>query len=602
MKKQSAFVRKMNDVRIKHKLMISFLLVVCIPVLLVGIILTAAFRQNVLNQATQQTLNNVEKIKKQTDDIIRMPITISDKMLFDNALRSTVNTNYESTFEAVSALWEFRAFKDYMQLYSEINNIRFYTTNETILDNWEFIKTSKATEEASWYKSAMGEVGIHWMYIKDETKKNKNYLSLVRKIPFPTYRTSGVLVIGINQEKLNALLSQEPFDTMIFDDSGYIVAASNPKQVGLNLTNLDFSNQLSGKGPGTFEILYEGKRSRLVMEELTPQSSRNGLRIVSVFSIDSIVSEANRISILGLTIMGISLAIAFLLIYFFSGLLATRMLLLHKNLNKVAMGDLTTVATVDGNDEIGLLSRQFNNMVVSIRGLMDEVSESQRQQDQLELRQKDIKLKMMASQINPHFLFNALESIRMKAHVNGQTEISSIVHMLGKLIRRNLEIGAGKIRLKDELEIVRCYLEIQKFRYGNDRLTFNLELDPHAQSLDIPPLIIQPLIENAVIHGLENIDEGGCVTVTTLLRDRVLHVKVSDNGIGIDEARMDEIMLALGDMDDEQEYRIGLRNVHQRLVLLYGQASGLQIMSGGEDGGTTITFQIPQAQGGQEDA
>ncbi|SFE21242.1 two-component system, sensor histidine kinase YesM [Paenibacillus algorifonticola] len=602
MKKQPLIVRKMNDVRIKHKLMISFLLVVCIPVLLVGIILTAAFRQNVLNQATQQTLNNVEKIKKQTDDIIRMPITISDKMLFDNALRSTVNTNYESTYEAVSALWEFRAFKDYMQLYSEINNIRFYTTNQTILDNWEFIKTSKATEEASWYQSAMGEDGIHWMYMKDETKKNNNYLSLVRKIPFPTYRTSGVLVIGINQGKLNALLSQEPFDTMIFDDSGYIVAASNPKQVGLNLTNLDFSSQLSGKGPGTFEILYEGKRSRLVMEELTPQSSRNGLRIVSVFSIDSIVSEANRISILGLTIMGISLAIAFLLIYFFSGLLATRMLLLNKNLNKVAMGDLTTVATVDGNDEIGLLSRQFNNMVVSIRGLMDEVSESQRQQDQLELRQKDIKLKMMASQINPHFLFNALESIRMKAHVNGETEISSIVHMLGKLIRRNLEIGAGKIRLKDELEIVRCYLEIQKFRYGNDRLTFNLELDPNAQSLEIPPLIIQPLIENAVIHGLENIDEGGCVTVTTLLQDRVLHVQVSDNGIGIGEARMDEIMLALGDMDDEQEYRIGLRNVHQRLVLLYGQASGLEIKSGGEDGGTTITFQIPQAQGGQEDA
>ncbi|WP_338555483.1 sensor histidine kinase [Paenibacillus sp. KS-LC4] len=601
MRKQPLIVRKMNDVRIKHKLMISFLLVVCIPVLLVGIILTAAFRQNVLNQATQQTLNNVEKIKKQTDDIIRMPITISDKMLFDTALRSTVNTNYESTFEAVSALWEFRAFKDYMQLYSEINNIRFYTTNQSILDNWEFIKTSKATEEAQWYKNALEEDGIHWMYMKDETKKNNNYLSLVRKIPFPTYRTSGVLVIGINQGKLNALLSQEPFDTMIFDDSGYIVAASNPKQVGLNLSKLDFSSQLSGKGAGTFEILYEGKRSRLVMEELTPQSSRNGLRIVSVFSIDSIVSEANHISMLGLTIMAISLLIAFVLIYFFSGLLSARMLLLHKNLNKVAMGDLTTVSTVDGNDEIGLLSRQFNNMVVSIRGLMDEVSESQRQQDQLELAQKDIKLKMMASQINPHFLFNALESIRMKAHVNGESEISSIVHMLGKLIRRNLEIGAGKIRLKDELEIVRCYLEIQKFRYGNDRLTFNLELDPGAQSFEIPPLIIQPLIENAVIHGLENIDEGGCVTVTTLLLNRVLHVQVSDNGIGIEEKRLDEIMLALGDMDEEQEYRIGLRNVHQRLVLLYGHASGLQIKSGGEDGGTTISFEIPQAQGGQED-
>jgi two-component system sensor histidine kinase YesM len=438
----------------------------------------------------------------------------------------------------------------------------------------------------------MEQEGIHWGYINDETKNNRNYLSLIRKITFPTYRTSGILVISVDQQELNEMISQEPFDTMIIDDNGYMIAAKNPDWVGKNISDLDFASQLIDKAEGTYEFKYEGKPSKIVVEDLLPASSRNGLKIVSVFTIESIVSGANRISLLGFGIIMLSLVIAFILIYFFSAILAKRMLLLNKDLNKVAMGDLNVISSVTGSDEIGILSKQFNNMVVSIRGLMDEVAESHSQQAQLQLRQKEIKLKMMASQINPHFLFNALESIRMKAHIKGETEISVIVRMLGKMIRRNLEVGTKKIALKDELEIVRCYLEIQKFRYGNDRLTFRLDIDPSGQEIEIPPLIIQPLIENAVVHGLDNMAEGGFVSLTTKLCDRVLHVEVADNGIGINEEKIKQISESLHDMEEEDEYRIGLRNVHQRLVMIYGESCGLKIHS--ELGsGTTISFEIP---------
>lgn len=587
-----ALAHKMNNIRIKQKLMFSFILVVFVPVLIVGIFLTAAFRQNVLDQATQQITNNVERIKKQTLDIIRMPIEISDKLLVDSRLTNVVNTQYNSTFEVVKAFWDYRDFRNYIQLYSEVFNIRFYTTNMTILDNWEFLKVTDSIAETPWYKSAMGQDGIHWAYIPDETKNNRNYLSLIRKITFPTYQTNGVLVISVNQSELNAMISREPFDTMIIDDSGYIIAAKNPKWVGKNISELDFASQLTNKAEGTYEFKYDGKPSKIVVEDLLPESSRNGLKIVSVFTIDSIVSGANRISLLGFSIIMLSLVIAFVLIYIFSAILAKRMLVLNKDLNKVAMGDLNVISHVTGNDEIGILSKQFNNMVVSIRGLMDEVAESHKRQARLELRQKEIKLKMMASQINPHFLFNALESIRMKAHIKGETEISSIVRMLGKMIRRNLEVGTRKIALKDELEIVRCYLEIQKFRYGNDRLTFRLDLDESGQDIEIPPLIIQPLIENAVVHGLENIAEGGFVSLTTKVSDRMLRVEVADNGVGISEDKINQIHEALNDMEEEEEYRIGLRNVHQRLVMIYGDGYGLTIKS--ELGsGTRIVFEIP---------
>lgn len=583
---------KMNNIRIKNKLIFSFILVVFVPVLIVGVFLTVAFRQNVLDQATQQITNNVERVKKQTLDIIRMPIEISDKLLVDKRLTDVINTQYKSTFDVVEAFWDYRDFREYIELYSEIYNIRFYTTNMTILDNWEFLKVTDTIAETPWYKSAMEQEGIHWAYINDETKNNRDYLSLIRKITFPTYRTSGMLVIGVNPKELNAMISQEPFDTMIIDDSGYMIAAKNPDWVGKNISELDFASQLTNKAEGTYEFKFDGKPSKIVVEDLLPASSKNGLKIVSVFTIDSIVSGANRISLLGFGIIMLSLVIAFILIYIFSAILAKRMLVLNKDLNKVAMGDLNVISNVTGNDEIGILSKQFNNMVVSIRGLMDEVAESHNQQAQLQLRQKEIKLKMMASQINPHFLFNALESIRMKAHIKGETEISVIVRMLGKMIRRNLEVGTKKIALKDELEIVRCYLEIQKFRYGNDRLTFRLDIDDSGQDIEIPPLIIQPLIENAVVHGLENIAEGGFVSLTTKLCDQVLHVEVADNGVGINEDKIKQISESLHDMEEDEEYRIGLRNVHQRLVMIYGEAYGLTIHS--ELGsGTTITFEIP---------
>lgn len=583
---------KLNNIRIKNKLIFSFLLVVFVPVLIVGIFLTVALRQNVLDQATQQITNNVERIKKQTSDIIRMPIEISDKLLVDSRLMNVVNTQYKSTFSVVEAFWDYRDFRNYVQLYNEIYNIRFYTTNTTILDNWEFIKVTDPITESSWYKAALEKDGIHWAYINDETKNNRNYLSLIRKISFPTYRSSGVLVIGIDQNQLDAMISQEPFDTMIIDNSGIIIAAKNPQWVGKNISDLDFASQLTNKAEGTYEFKYEGKPSKIVVENLLPQSSVNGLKIISVFTIESIVSGANRISLLGFSIIMISLLIAVILIYIFSAMISKRMLVLNKDLNKVAMGDLNVVSHVTGNDEIGVLSRQFNNMVVNIRGLMDEVAESHKQKAQLELRQKEIKLKMMASQINPHFLFNALESIRMKAHMKGETEISAIVRMLGKMIRRNLEVGTRKIALKDELEMVRCYLEIQTFRYGNERLTFHLDTDPSGRDIEIPPLIIQPLVENAVVHGLDHIAEGGFVSLHTKLNGNMLRVEIADNGVGISEDKINQINDSLHDMEEDGDYRIGLRNVHQRLVMIYGDSCGLTINST-PGSGTRIRFEIP---------
>lgn len=590
-------ILRMSDIRLRNKLMLSYIFVVFIPVLLVGIILTAEFREHALKQATGQTLNNVDRIKKRTSDILRMPLDISNKLLTDKRLNRIVNTNYESTFDVVKAYWDYNDSRDYNYNYKEVYNVRFYTTNPTLLTNWEILQAGEETKQAFWYKEASDPANdsILWYYVQDETKGSRSYFSLIRKINFPEYRTNGILVIDVDRDELNAIVSQEPFDTMILDGKGIIIAAKNRDWVGHAIADLDLGRDLLDKPKGTYEINYGGQPSKMVIEDLLPPSSRNGLKIVSVFTIASIVSEADRISKLGLSIMLISLVIAVVLIYFTSSFLTRRLLLLYKVLSRVALGDLNAVSTVQGNDEIGLLSRQFNHMVASIRGLMEEVTETQRQKSNLELRQKDIKLKMMASQINPHFLFNALESIRMKAHVNGQTEISNIVKLLGKLMRRSIEVGGRKVKLKEELELVRYYLEIQKFRYGDERLSFRVEAEEDALLEEVPPLIIQPLVENAVLHGLETMEFGGFVSVTAHVGDGSLWIKVADNGVGIASDRMAEIRESLEDPDDAEGQRIGLRNVHQRLLLSCGQGLILESEPGQ---GTRILMRMPAGPAG----
>ncbi|MNC31609.1 Sensor histidine kinase YehU [compost metagenome] len=335
----------------------------------------------------------------------------------------------------------------------------------------------------------------------------------------------------------------------------------------------------------------EGEPSQIVIDELSPQSSRNALRVISVFSIDSIVKEPNRIIRLALSVITISVVLAFLLIFSFSSLFSRRLLHLSKHINRVGTGDFDTALQIDGKDEIALLARQFNSMVRSIHDLMLEVQVSNEQNSLLQQKQNDIRFKMLASQINPHFLFNALESIRMEAHMKNQQEIARVVRLLGQMMRSSLEVGRSKVTLKQELDMVRCYLEIQQFRY-EERLKYHFIVDPAIESLSMPPLIIQPLVENAVIHGLDNTLEGAVVTVEIRYEQDHAIFTITDNGAGITRDRLEQIRITLETQEEQEGARIGLRNVHDRLKLSYGEKYGLTIESPPNEG-TRISFRIP---------
>ncbi|MFC5649094.1 sensor histidine kinase [Paenibacillus solisilvae] len=584
-------IRVINDLKLRTKLVLSFIVVVFIPVMIVGGFLTIQLRHMALDNALEQTATNVDRVKKRTAEVINVSYDISYRLSNDSRLETVANRQYESVYDVVKAYQDYPDIKEYMRLYKEVSNIRLYISNKTLLDNWEFIQPSQKVLNSSWYKRAQSSNGlIGWSYIEDE-RDHQTYLSLVRKIDFINQHRSGVLVINVNPRVLNSILGQESFETMIIDEENHIVSANRPDRIGKTLADIHFDPNIINKKSGSFQAVLDGESSRIQIESLVAEPNLKGIRIVSIFSIQGIVKGANHIILLAATVIMISFAVAVILIYGFSTMLSKRMLRLSKHITKVATGHLDIVLEIDGKDEIGQLSRQFNSMVVSIKELIIEVKDSNQQKVQLESRQNEIKFKMMASQINPHFLFNALESIRMKAHLKGQSEISKVVRLLGKMMRKNLEAGSRTVPLWNEIDMVRCYLEIQKFRY-EDRLSYELLIDPQAEQLPFLPLIIQPLVENAVIHGLENREAGGLVQIKVKLIESFVQVEVIDNGEGMTMERMNELNQSLEEKEDDEQNRIGLRNVHLRLKLSYGSEYGLHIWS--EPGtGTKVQFMIP---------
>ncbi|SFS56258.1 two-component system, sensor histidine kinase YesM [Paenibacillus sp. BC26] len=584
-------IRSMNDMKLRTKLILSCIVVVFVPVMMVGVFLTSELRHMALENALEQTAANVERVKKRTAEVINVSNDISYRMSNDSRLAGLANGQYETVYDVVKAYKDYPDIKEYIRLYKEITNIRFYINNKTLLNNWEFIQPTSAIIRSKWYQTAINSSGlIGWNYIEDE-RDHLPYLSLIRKIDFLNQHNIGILVINVNGRMLDSILNQETFETMIVDEDNHIVSANRPNRVGKTLADISFDPNVIDKQSGRFQAVVDGKSSQIQIEQLVPASSLNGIRIISVFSIDSIVKEANQIIVLALSVVAISLVVAIGLIYGFATFLSNRLLRLSKHITKVATGNLDIALEIDGKDEIGQLSRQFNAMVVSINELLIEVQESNKQKVQIQSKQNEIKFKMMASQINPHFLFNALESIRMKAHLKGEKEISNVVRLLGKMMRKNLEAGNRTVMLRNEIDMVRCYLDIQKFRY-EDRLMYELLVDPAAEQAPILPLIIQPLVENAVIHGLENREEGGLVRVKAELLGDMIHVEVIDNGEGMVRERLEQVLHTFGDQEDGEGNRIGLRNVHMRLKLLYGSEYGLDIWS--EPGiGTRVQFTIP---------
>lgn len=292
----------------------------------------------------------------------------------------------------------------------------------------------------------------------------------------------------------------------------------------------------------------------------------------------------------GLIIVVLSILMSIIIFITFMSNYIKRIIDFQKVMHKAASGDFENLkANDDSNDEISELYMDLNTLIKNMQNLISTVYEEQVQKEKLYSRQKDVEFKMLASQINPHFLYNTLETIRMKARCNNQLEIEELVKMLAKIMRRNIQVGDKLVTLRSELELVDYYLRIQQYRFG-DRIRYNIDVRCDIEFLKIMPLIIQPIVENAFIHGLETKEGEGKIRIIVERTDRLV-IHVIDNGNGMSQSKLNEINENLNDVSELERSNIGLNNVNQRIKLLYGDEYGIYIDST-EGEGSSVRIEL----------
>lgn len=308
------------------------------------------------------------------------------------------------------------------------------------------------------------------------------------------------------------------------------------------------------------------------------------LNIVDRRVIGEQVSEMRR-SIYGVILSCVLLTLFISILS--AALFSRRIRRLIHNMQDIERGKFDTRIAVRSNDEIGYLEHSFNDMSRKLEEYIQNVYVFQ-------IKTKSAELKALQSQINPHFLFNTLESIRMNALINKDAKTAKMIHILGNMFRWNIKMEGMFADLQEEIDYASAYIELQKLRYDD---AFELVLDIHADTLalGVPKLILQPLVENAISHGLSGMISGGVIRIAAALgSDAVLILTVSDNGRGMDEDAIRRITAGLdrpeAELDDQ--YNIGLCNVHQRIRILFGEGYGLSV-KGQKNRGATIEIRMP---------
>jgi two-component system sensor histidine kinase YesM len=362
-----------------------------------------------------------------------------------------------------------------------------------------------------------------------------------------------------------------------------------PRQLGFDTIPLSW---LDGQSSGNFIKTVNGRKLQFIFL----RSPFTKWSTIGAFSTSEAAPEIRQIRlyvgtfVFGVCLLGITASFAL------SQGISRPINRLMAFMQRAESGDLTTRYWGDRMDEVGMLGRSFNSMLTKINDLMSFAERQEKQKREAELR-------TLQAQIKPHFLYNTLDTIHWMSRKQGAEQVAEMVEALSKLFRIGLSKGSEFIPLAEEFEHVRSYLQIQKHRY-KDKLQFALELDPQIAHVPVLKVILQPIVENAIYHGVKERRGPGAISVKGCRSDDLVMLTVTDDGVGMDERKLALIREKLNSPAESNpgaaSAGYGLSNVQSRLLLTYGKPEyGIHVDSRAGTG-TTVTIVYPIQQEGME--
>ena len=537
---------------------------------------------------TEELMIMRDRIRESMDIVEK----VSTKLFINNTIRDVATKRYKSNEEFEEECEKLKIIDDYIYDYEQdISDIIIYTNNSTVKINKYFGRIGETITSQEWYEPTCKRGGSsYWSFgLKRGMMEKRPQLTRVVKDEYGNIQY--IIAIQLQFYNVRKFISERTVNTMFLynnDDVLYTNFRINDDWDFLfehlhNNSFMSYSGTLS-RGITDYIVTYN---------KIYQMDTGRFFTLVSVLDCRKIMSQMDEENMVSFITMFTSIALSVFLITLFSSIYGKRMVMLSRQMHLVAVGDYDKVVPIDGNDEITDLYKELEKMIEENKELLRSVVEKQVQEEKLHSKQMEMEFKMLASQINPHFLYNTLETIRMKALVNKQREIAELVKMLAKLMRRNIQVSDKMVTLKSEIESIEYYLKIQSYRFG-DRIKSEIEIDNDIDiNAKVLPLIIQPFVENAFVHGLEGIEKDGRLSIYVEREPGVIKITIQDNGTGMDKFRLSELRGMLkSNTETSSKSHIGINNVNQRIKLQYGEIFGVVIYSK-EGDGTRVVITMP---------
>ena len=568
---------------IRNRLLIFFLVVTFLPITTLGVFANLIYTKIVENKVNQHTDQMINQIEVNIDNYIKSVENILMYMSNSEDIKSFLNESEVKIESNESEILEDRIRRNleiYTNINSEIFSILIANNYDKYISNELDKKTRDVLTKEIWYMESINESEkIHFFSkpIGRNLKSYKNYSAedviTISKavVDRNNNKAIGVVMADINLKKFDEIIrdnyiGEKGFFYILDDNNNIVYSPVNPIIYRINSNNFDndkdsFIRSINNE---TFKIMYT-------------TSNITGWKSIGVFSLEDISKDITSVERFTLVIAVATLFLAVFFSLLFTNSIVTPIKELKTLMKGVESGDLDLkFEEYKYRNEFGELGHSFNHMVSEIKKLINMVYNEQRSKRKAEIE-------TLQAQIKPHFLYNTLDTIAWMAEDYNAKDIINLVGALTKVFRIGLNKGREIINLKDEIEHINSYLIIQKYRY-EDKLTYDIEFDKDILNTLILKLITQPIVENAIYHGIkEKRGKGKILIKFNRIFDDIV-ITVEDNGAGISEEKLQNInsMLETSNsfcIDSESGSGYGISNVNTRIKLTYGQEYGLKYYS-----------------------
>lgn len=569
------------------------ILILCAVFVFLGISMQVT-RKAVIENSTEYTKQLIGQVKFDIDSYISYMENISTMVVTNMDIREYLTeTELEESRENILYNRMLSQFDTILNMREDIYNIAIYGENgKSVLNRGsQNINPNINVKEMTWYKKAIAAEGkrvLSSSHVQNLVYDDFKWVVTLSKAirTKETGKNLGALLVDLNYSSITKLCQNINMGNkgyiFLIDENGEVIYHPKQQLIYTGLRSEKITEILSCKSDHFISKL-NGEEKLYTMST----SEKTGWIVVGVANINELFVNRKETQTIYLESALLLLLGAFVAAVLFSDKLAKPITALKLSMKEVEKGNFDGIKVeTRGEDEIGMLYNSFYAMTEEIQNLMEDKSRSQKEKYRLELR-------ALQAQINPHFMYNTLDSIVWMAEGGNNKEVVIMTSTLGKLLRQSISNEEEFVTIEKEIDYARSYLIIQKMRY-TDQLTFEIEVDPAIYEYKIVKLTLQPLVENAIYHGIKYKETMGKIVITGKEMGEGILIQIKDDGIGMEEETLNHIFDKKKRVNKNNG--VAVENVNRRLKLYYGENYGLHYEST-LNVGTIVSIFLPKEMG-----